>query len=217
MNTLILITTFCTGLFAPGDKSHRTYLNNVLEPTNRGNATYYKEPAGQDGSLYTGKIFTMDHLLKADGHYADPELKMAQGHFTYYFPNGKVESEGDYAKGQKTGIWQRYNEWGEQLAEKVYNPDVLENLIYAQAPTMPQYPGGQQAMIRYIKEKVGDAKGATATFVVEKDGTLSDIKVIGLEGEKAEQLAAALKTVPPLSAGEKDGAPIRVHMSVPIK
>ena len=217
MQTLILITSLCAGLLAPGDKSHRTYLNSVLEPTSRGKAAYYKEPAGRDGDAYLGKIFTMDDVLKAEGHYADAELKIAQGHFLYFHPSGKVESEGDYDKGNKTGVWQRYNEWGEQLAEKVYNPEALENIIYSQAQTMPQYPGGQQAMQKYIKQKIGSVKGATATFVVEKDGKLSDIRVAGVQGPEADQLVEALKTAPPFSNGEKDGLPIRVHMSVPIK
>ncbi len=218
MQTLLLVTTLWTGLFVPGDKKPaRTYLSNVMEPTTKGKAAFYKEPAGQQGTLYIGKIFTTDGVLKAEGHYADAELRIEQGHFKFYHADGKLESEGDYAMGNKSGVWQRYDDWGQQLAEKVYNPAPLENIIYTQAPTMPQYPGGKQAMINYLRNTVGSVPGATASFVVEKNGDLSEIKVIGANPPTSEQLVQALDKAPRFEAGAKDGLPIRVQMRMPLK
>lgn len=218
MHPLLLAASIITATFAPGDKKPvRTYLNSVMEPTTKGKAAYYKVAAGQEGSNYIGKIYTMDDVLKAEGRYADADLKVADGHFIYYFPDGKKESEGDYAMGYKSGIWQRYDEWGQQLAEKVYDPTPLENIVYSMAPTMPQYPGGDQAMITYLKSKAGETGGATATFVVEKDGDLSEIKVIGAQPAINDQLVDALDRAPRFEAGEKDGVPVRVHMRVPLK
>ncbi len=218
MHPLLLAASIITATFAPGDKKPvRTYLNSVMEPTTKGKAAYYKVAAGQEGSNYIGKIYTMDDVLKAEGRYADADLKVADGHFIYYFPDGKKESEGDYAMGYKSGIWQRYDEWGQQLAEKVYDPTSLENIVYTMAPTMPQYPGGEQAMISYLKTKAGDVNGATATFVVEKDGDLSEIKVLGAQPAINDQLVDALDRAPRFEAGEKDGVPVRVHMRVPLK
>ncbi len=218
MHPLLLAASIITATFAPGDKKPvRTYLNSVMEPTTKGKAAYYKVAAGQEGSNYIGKIYTMDDVLKAEGRYADADLKVADGHFIYYFPDGKKESEGDYAMGYKSGIWQRYDEWGQQLAEKVYDPTPLENIVYTMAPTMPQYPGGEQAMISYLKTKAGDVNGATATFVVEKDGDLSEIKVLGAQPAINDQLVDALDRAPRFEAGEKDGVPVRVHMRVPLK
>ena len=144
-------------------------------------------------------------------------LHVEHGHFVYYFPDGKKESEGDYEMGHKSGVWLRYDQWGQQLAEKVYDPSPLENIVYTMAPTMPQYPGGEQAMISYLKTKAGDVDGATATFVVEKDGDLSEIKVIGAQPAISDQLVDALDRAPRFDAGAKDGVPVRVHMRVPLK
>jgi periplasmic protein TonB len=218
MHPLLLAASIITATFAPGDKKPvRTYLNSVMEPCSKGQAVYYKIAAGQDGSAYVGKIYTKDDVLKAEGRYADADLKVADGHFIYYFPDGKKESEGDYAMGFKSGIWHRYDQWGQQLAEKVYDPTPLENIVYTMAPTMPQYPGGDQAMITYLKSKAGDVNGATATFVVEKDGDLSEIKIIGAQPGIDDQLVDALDRAPRFEAGEKDGVPVRVHMRVPLK
>ena len=218
MHPLLLAASIITTTFAPGDKkAARTYLSNVMEPTAKGKAAYYKMAAGQDGSAYVGKIFTMDDVLKVEGRYADAALNVEHGHFVYYFPDGSKESEGDYEMGHKSGVWQRYDQWGQQLAEKVYDPSPLENIVYTMAPTMPQYPGGEQAMISYLKTKAGDVDGATATFVVEKDGDLSQIKVIGARSAISDQLVMALDRAPRFEAGEKDGIPVRVHMRVPLK
>ena len=218
MHALLLAASICTMTFAPGEKKPvRTFLNSVMEPTTRGKAAYYKIAAGQDGSNYIGKIFTMDDVLKAEGRYADADLQVAHGHFIYYFSDGKKESEGDYAMGYKSGVWLRYDEWGQELAEKVYDPTPLENIVYTIAPTMPQYPGGDQAMISYVKTKAGDTNGATAMFVVEKDGDLSEIKVLGAQPGVDEQIVQALDHAPRFEAGEKDGIPVRVHMRVPLK
>ncbi len=217
MQAIILLTAIWTSLSVPGDKrSTRIYLNNVMEQTTKGKASFYKEPTGLEGDVYAARIYTMQGVLKAEGHYLDPELKVAHGHFRFYYPDGRVESEGDYAQGNKSGVWQRFDTWGQQLAEKVYNPEPLANIIYTVAPTMPQYPGGERAMVSYLRSNGVGIKGAMASFVVEKNGDLSEIKVTGAQPELADQLVQALEKAPAFSAGEKDGIPVRVQMRVPL-
>ena len=218
MLSLLITTALCGQILGPVPKEpERTYLDQVLAPTTRAKAVYYRVPAGRHGDHYLGKILTMSDVLKAEGHYADGTLAIPHGHFVFYYPDGKKESEGDYNMGHKTGIWKRYDKWGEPLAEKVYDLKLLDELVYTVAPTMPSYPGGERAMITYLKNKAGSADGATATFVVEKDGALSDIKVLGAPDEMAGQLTDALRQTPRFPAGEKDGLPVRVQMRVPLK
>ena len=119
--------------------------------------------------------------------------------------------------GNKSGVWQSWNDWGEPMAEKVYNADVLANIVYTTAPTMPQYPGGDKAMVSYLKDKCGEVKGATANFVVETDGDLTGIRVTGTDPATAEMLVSALDQAPRFDAGNKNGVPVRVEMRVPLK
>lgn len=219
MYALLLATTVCSSLVASAAASgQRTYLNGVLEPSTKARAAYYKEPAGMDGALHLGRIYTMDGVLKAEGRYADAELQVEQGLFVFYFPDGKVESTGNYENGKKSGVWKRYDRWGQALAEKVYDPTPLENIVYTMAQTMPAYPGGERAMVKYVHEKCGKTKGeVVATFVVEKDGGLSDVKVLGADDRTTEQLVQALEASPRWQAGVNDGVPVRVQMRVPLK
>ena len=225
MHPLLLAASIITATFAPGDKKPvRTYLNSVMEPTTKGKAAYYKVVAGQDGSNYVGKIYTMDDVLKAEGRYADADLKVADGHFVYYFPDGKKESEGDYAMGYKCGIWQRYDEWGQQLAEKVYDPEPLADIVYTRAQTMPSYPGGDKELVRYIRSKVAGEDGqrlkaqVTASFIVEKNGELSEVKVVkGDDPALEEKVVDALRSTPAWDPGREKGRPVRVQMQLPVE
>jgi antitoxin component YwqK of YwqJK toxin-antitoxin module len=220
MHAPFLIALLVLGTSGPSS-AQRTYLSTTLETTSKGKAAYYKEPDGMDGTTYKARIHSLDGKLKAEGRYADAELKIPHGTFTFYHPNGKKESTGEYRMGIKAGVWQRYDEWGTALAEKVYDTKPIENLVYAYAPTMPQYPGGQKELVKYLRTKVDDvqlaAGTATATFVVEKDGKLSDVKV-STENEQVKQvIEEALAESPKWQVGEKDGVPVRVAMTVPIK
>lgn len=218
MHALLLTTMICSSLVASADaQGQRTYLNEVLEPVNRSKAAYYKEPAGMDGAAYIGRIHTMAGVLKAEGHYTDAGLEVEQGRFTFYFPDGKVESEGEYVNGKKDGVWKRYDRWGQELAEKIYNAAPLENIVYTMARTMPAYPGGERAMVKYMHEKYGKAgKDAYATFVVEKDGKVTDVKVQGAGPEMSEQVAQMLSGSQ-WTAGENNGVPVRVQMRMPLR
>lgn len=218
MRQFTIILLLAASAFAfQGDKRQRVYLDKFMEPCGKGKAEYVKEAAGQEGELYKVVIRTMDGALKAEGTCADPALEVKHGHWRFYHLNGKLESEGEYAMGNKSGIWQRFDTWGQTLAEKVYDPEPLENILYTMAPTMPSYPGGEQAMVTYLRSSAPTSVGATAVFVVEKDGDLSGIKVLNADSIAADQLVDALDRAPRFGSGMKDGLPVRVLMRVPIK
>lgn len=219
MSLLITVIAFVGLSLAPAN-AQRIYLDAVLEPATKSKAAYYLEPGGSDGTGgYLAQIFSLDGSLKAKGRYADAECRIPDGHFVFYFPNGKVESEGRYQQGRKDGVWTRNDKWGRELAEKVYDAAPLKNLVYTLAQTMPQYPGGEKAMVRYLREKVGKTQGdVMASFIVEKDGQLSELQVVGAEDPRiADQIANAISTAPRWEAGIQDGQPVRVQMRVPLK
>jgi antitoxin component YwqK of YwqJK toxin-antitoxin module len=220
MHAPFLIALLSLALSGPSG-AQRTYLSATLEPTTKGKAAFYKESAGKVGDNFLGKIYTMDGKLKAEGQYADAELNVPNGTFTFFHPNGKKESIGEYRMGLKAGVWQRYDQWGLALAEKVYDTRPIENLVYTYAPTMPSYPGGQKELVRYIRKQVGDEPfrngDATASFVVERDGALTDVKVKAPDENSAKAIEEALAESPKWQVGKKDGVPVRVSMTVPIK
>lgn len=207
------------GLTAAPSKAQRIYLDAVLEHAAKGSASYYLEPEGPGASGgFAARIFSLDGTLKAAGSYADANYRIAHGHFVFYHPNGAVESEGNYVQGRKDGVWMRKDALGHELAERVYDAAPLKNLVYTLAQNMPKYPGGEKAMVRYVQERVGKTKGnIMASFIVEKDGQLTDLVVSGAEDQQtADQIASAISSAPRWEAGIQDGQPVRVQMRVPL-
>ncbi len=103
--------------------------------------------------------------------------------------------------------------------------DVIEdNNIYNTAgiEVKPDFPGGIQKFYNYISnnfrfEEEGVSGRVIVTFVVEKDGSLTDIKVvrdIGF-GSGAEAIRV-LKRSPKWIPGEQNGKKVRVLYSLPI-
>ncbi|HRH69828.1 MAG TPA: TonB family protein [Flavobacteriales bacterium] len=209
---------------AQDPKQTRLYLSEVLEPTSKRNAAYFIQPDGKDGELFIGRIYTLDGKLKAEGRFRDEALTVEEGPFVFYHLNGQVESKGLYAMGNKSGVWERFDVMGQPLAEKVYNPEPLANIIYTRAQTMPQVAGGERALVRTIKEKVTDPSGknvrgtVTASFIVEKNGDLTDVKVVEGKNEAInDQVVDVIKSTAPWTPGEDKGVPVRVQMRLPVQ
>lgn len=91
---------------------------------------------------------------------------------------------------------------------------------------MPQYPGGPQALFEFLSnnvkypeeaEKAGIQGRVIATFVVEKDGSVSNAKVVKsvdplLDAEALRVISAMPKWKP----GKQNGKVVRVKYTVPL-
>ncbi|MGB6036497.1 MAG: hypothetical protein WBG42_09535 [Cryomorphaceae bacterium] len=96
------------------------YLDERMRETKKKNATYYCELVGVSNERYHYKAYFLSGELKMEGWYADEEMKKPHGLFTFYYQSGQVESKGEYRDGEKYGIWQRYDRYGNEKPEKVY-------------------------------------------------------------------------------------------------
>ena len=103
-----------------------------------------------------------------------------------------------------------------QKNQKVY--DVVEQ--------MPEFPGGMPALIAFLQNNVkypADAEKqkvegkVMVSFVVETDGSISDVKVMkkvfpSLDAEAIR----VVKAMPHWTPGKQKGKVVRVHFSLPI-
>lgn len=87
----------------------------------------------------------------------------------------------------------------------------------------PVFPGGTEELYRFIKEnykipETARLKGKVyITFIIEKDGSLSDIKAIrDLRHGTDEEAIRVLKIVPHWIPGKQNGKAVRVHYSMAI-
>lgn len=102
---------------------------------------------------------------------------------------------------------------------------VKQDSIYCGVPyTYPSFPGGQEAMLQFLKENLqwpdveADVQGRViVTFVVETDGSLTDLKVVrGLDPAFDKEALRIVKSMPKWIPGTENGQPICVRYSVPV-
>jgi hypothetical protein len=73
---------------------------------------------------YTGTIHDLNGNVKIIGTYfMTPTSVLEHGVFTFYYPDGSIESRGSYAKGVKVGSWERYASDGTRKPDRYYNPE----------------------------------------------------------------------------------------------
>jgi protein TonB len=92
---------------------------------------------------------------------------------------------------------------------------------------MPAYPGGLQDLYRFIREAYVYPAGAlkakvagqiVASFVIDKDGSVDEIKILkDLGYGTGEELIRVLKKSKMWSPGMQDGRAVRVQFSLPLQ
>ena len=99
-----------------------------------------------------------------------------------------------------------------------------QDSIYTAVEVMPEYPGGMNEFRKYISENYKTPeidkplKGKVwIQFVVEKDGSLSNMKVVrDLGYGTGEEAVRVLKNAKKWKSGAQNGKPVRVHYTLPI-
>ena len=101
-----------------------------------------------------------------------------------------------------------------------------ETQIFTVVESMPGFPGGEVARIRYLNENIkypqmaresGIQGRVFVTFVVERNGAVTDVRVLrGIGGGCDEEAVRVIKNMPKWNAGKQRGKPVRVQFNMPI-
>jgi protein TonB len=101
-----------------------------------------------------------------------------------------------------------------------------EAQIFTVVESMPGFPGGEAARIKYLNDNIkypqmaresGIQGRVFVTFVVEKDGHVTDVRVLrGIGGGCDEEAVRVIKNMPRWNAGKQRGKPVRVQFNMPI-
>lgn len=103
----------------------------------------------------------------------------------------------------------------------------VEEEIFLVPDVLPEFQGGISAMYKFLKNNLiypqfAKEAGITGTvylsFVVEKDGRVTDIRVQrGIEGGLTEEAIRVIQLMPTWKPGWKGGVPVRTQFSMPVK
>jgi len=96
----------------------------------------------------------------------------------------------------------------------------IDTTVFARTESEPQYPGGLPKLYNIISRNVksNGEKGTTyVSFIVEKDGSLTQIKVIrGLSETTTKEIIKTMQMSPKWIPATQDGHVVRVWYTVPI-
>jgi protein TonB len=105
-------------------------------------------------------------------------------------------------------------------------PKVEEQKVFDVVEQMPEFPGGQAALLKWISDHIkypavaeenGIQGRVVATFVVERDGSVTDVKIArSIDPSLDKEAIRVLKQMPKWIPGKQNGAAVRVKYTVPV-
>jgi protein TonB len=111
---------------------------------------------------------------------------------------------------------------------KVEEEESAEEMqIFMVVESMPEFPGGDADLYKYLAENIkypqmakesGIQGRVFVTFVVERDGSVTDVKVLrGIGGGCDEEAIRVVKNMPRWTPGKQRGKAVRVQYNLPVK
>ena len=106
------------------------------------------------------------------------------------------------------------------------NKKTSNDKVFEKVEDMPEFPGGEQAMMDFVSKNVvypkeAQEKGISGrvmvSFIVEKDGSVNEVKIVrGIGGGCDEEAVRVVKAMPKWKPGKEKGKPVRVSYMMPI-
>lgn len=173
----------------------------------------------------------------SEGHYKNNK---ADGEWIFLFSTGQISEKGLFADDNREGEWISYRKDktieqiclyknGKIIKVKSLNSDGSELTAkdtFDLVDQMPEFPGGQEAMMRFLSSKLNYPAKARENniqgrvilqFVINKEGFLSDTEVLKSVNEDLENEAIrVVEMMPNWIPGKQDGVPVAVRFTLPI-
>lgn len=114
----------------------------------------------------------------------------------------------------------------EPVAE-VVSTESDEDKIFTVVEQSAEYPGGLEAMAKFLQKnmkypaiarRMGIEGSVFVSFVIDKEGVISDIQVIkGISAECDKEAARVIKLMPPWKPGKQNGKAVKCRFVLPVK
>ena len=116
-----------------------------------------------------------------------------------------------------------------KVNEKVVDevpPAVEETKVFDVVEQMPSFKGGDAALMEWLSKNIkypvvaeenGIQGRVVATFVVERDGSITDVKIVkSVDPSLDKEAVRVLKSMPKWIPGKQNGQAVRVKYNVPV-
>jgi len=164
-------------------------------------------------------------------------VKDGSGHYLVFDKDFKhIEEQGDVKDGKRNGSWKGVMNKG----KIAYTEDYLDGKFikgtstdengntqnYTIKEALPSFKGGERAFGQYLSQNIrypATAKNSNIqgrvilSFVIEKDGTLTDIKILkNVSYDIDAEAYRVMKESPKWNPGLQHGVPVKVNYTMPI-
>ena len=105
-------------------------------------------------------------------------------------------------------------------------PKEEETKVFDVVEQMPSFPGGPSALMQYLSSNIkypvvaeenGVQGRVVCTFVVERDGSITDVRVIrSVDPSLDKEAVRVVKSMPKWIPGKQNGSAVRVKYTVPV-
>lgn len=114
----------------------------------------------------------------------------------------------------------------QEIAQPEPPKHVEENKVFDVVEEMPSFPGGPSALMSYLSSNVkypvvaqenGVQGRVVVSFVVERDGSITDVKVVrSVDPSLDREATRVVKSMPNWNPGKQNGSAVRVKYNVPV-
>ena len=104
--------------------------------------------------------------------------------------------------------------------------DTTKNVVYDVTETLPQFPGGQGVMMKYLAANIKYPASAVkakkqgrviVSFVIQKDGSVTNARIVrSVDPELDAEALRIVKAMPNWTPGTQDGKPVNVRYTIPV-
>ena len=145
----------------------------------------------------------------------------------------------DELKETETAFGQKDNEKGTEdrnvtrtlkeevvVEQKVEKPKEVKEEVFRSVEQMPQFPGGEQALMKYLQSHINyppmaaenNVQGKVVVqFVVDKTGKVGEVKVVrSVDKDLDREAVRVCKSLPKFTPGRQNGQAVSVWYTLPV-
>jgi periplasmic protein TonB len=237
MKTILNLLFLCLSIILNGQDT--IYFDRNWNEVNfTQNAYRYKvlEICQDDNERTIEKVFFQTGQPISEKHYKPYVDRVYDGKRIEWYQNGQLHMDIDYKEGVLHGdlitFWEngqpkrkdRYIN-GELIEGQVLNSDGQETIHY-NFKIYPEFPGGVDRLLQFLsanlrypkKERKRNIEGRVlVNFVVERDGTITNVRIIESVSKGLDREAIrVVKRLPNFEPGMEDGLKVRFQYNLPV-
>lgn len=196
------------------DASPSTAQDNIAATTNTDTAINTDSVANEEPAKEETVEPTNNVRQNNDAAAKEAQKKEAQK---------KAKAEADKKAKAEAEKKRKADERQKQIAEQKKKQQQNSNTVLEVAPVMPSYPDGENKIMDFInrnkKNPTGETGFVVVKFVVNKNGSLSNFKVVKSMSPQHDQEALRVcKMLPNFKPGRDEyGNPVSVYRALPIR